>query len=1007
MALAYLLDPTKQFQNRAGVNNVAGWLEVFRMDTDDRATVYADFSGTLQPEHILIDNNGRAVLIVESGIPYRVEMYLPNGDLVYTQQPIYTQATGGGVSGVSLVSTDESISIEKTTVGGITQYDLGLANDSAEGLEWVKCSNENISNGAVYPLYGEGTMVVFPNQGLEVFADRCYHITCTVKVDPTGTGVNYATLSANLMFTDGGEPVTVLRRNYDVDTSVNDPVLCEFSYDFLPSAYGFVFFNIEGVAQFEHVSVDMQVHRVYSGMPELPGNIQARLVPGPGISINGDVISVDESFTQVQSDWDQTDPTAVDYIKNKPNIPSTLSAGDGIDITNNVITAKVDGTTVTINADGELQSSPAITVDQTYDPTSAHPQSGVAIAGALADYTPTSSLATVATTGDYGDLLNTPSIPTATSDLQNDSGYITLSDVPAQVQSDWTETDSSDPAYIANKPSLATVATSGSYTDLSNTPDLSQYATTTDLSGKADKVTGATNGDIAVLDSNGNITDTGIASANLVHDASYVHTDNNFTNADVTKLSGIATGAEVNVQANWTETDTSSDAYIQNKPNLATVATSGSYADLSNTPSIPTATSDLTNDSGYITLSDVPAQVQSDWTETDTSAASYIQHKPTIPSTLSAGNGIDITSNVVSAKVDGSTVTINASGELQASPAITVDQTYNASSTNPQSGTAVADALSDYTPTSSLASVATSGSYADLSNTPTIPTATSDLQNDSGFITLSDVPAQVQSDWNESDTSDPAYIQNKPAIPVLPTMKELVAGTNIAIAEGQNTVTISATAAPQVQADWSESDTSDVSYIQNKPDLSVYALSANLATVATSGDYTDLTNKPTIPTVPTTDQQYNPNSTNPQSGTAVAEAIAGTGQVPTVTSSDNDKVLTATYSGGVGSFAWQTPSTTQVQADWTESDTTDPSYIQNKPNLATVATSGDYNDLSNKPTIPAAQVNSDWSANSGVAQILNKPTVKPVLAGSNITITETANDFTIAASVPVIGTITV
>lgn len=34
---------------------------------------------------------------------------------------------------------------------------------------------------------------------------------------------------------------------------------------------------------------------------------------------------------------------------------------------------------------------------------------------------------------------------------------------------------------------------------------------------------------------------------------------------------------------------------------MATVATSGSYNDLSNKPTIPTATSDLTNDSGFIT----------------------------------------------------------------------------------------------------------------------------------------------------------------------------------------------------------------------------------------------------------------------------------------------------------------------------------------------------------------------------------------------------------------------
>lgn len=37
--------------------------------------------------------------------------------------------------------------------------------------------------------------------------------------------------------------------------------------------------------------------------------------------------------------------------------------------------------------------------------------------------------------------------------------------------------------------------------------------------------------------------------------------------------------------------------------------------------------------------------------------------------------------------------------------------------------------------------------------------------------------------------------------------------------------------------------------------------------------------------------------------------------------------------------------------------------------------SGDYNDLDNKPTIPAAQVNSDWDADSGVAQILHKPSI--------------------------------
>lgn len=77
-------------------------------------------------------------------------------------------------------------------------------------------------------------------------------------------------------------------------------------------------------------------------------------------------------------------------------------------------------------------------------------------------------------------------------------------------------------------------------------------------------------------------------------------------------------------------------------------------------------------------------------------------------------------------------------------------------------------------------------------------------------------------------------------------------------------------------------------------------------------------------------------------------------------------------------------SNTQTSAEWwnitwTLSNQTDlQSALNAKANvadLATVATTWDYDDLTNKPTIPAAQVNSDWNANSGVAQILNKPTI--------------------------------
>ena len=50
--------------------------------------------------------------------------------------------------------------------------------------------------------------------------------------------------------------------------------------------------------------------------------------------------------------------------------------------------------------------------------------------------------------------------------------------------------------------------------------------------------------------------------------------------------------------------------------------------------------------------------------------------------------------------------------------------------------------------------------------------------------------SQVQSDWNEADVDDPAYIKNKPSIP-----------------------------AAQVQANWNEMDTDDPSFIKNKPTI--------------------------------------------------------------------------------------------------------------------------------------------------------------------------------------------
>lgn len=63
---------------------------------------------------------------------------------------------------------------------------------------------------------------------------------------------------------------------------------------------------------------------------------------------------------------------------------------------------------------------------------------------------------------------------------------------------------------------------------------------------------------------------------------------NSFSDDEKQKLSGIEQGAEVNMQSDWHEDDETSDAFIKNKPRLASVALSGAYSDLSGTPVVDT-----------------------------------------------------------------------------------------------------------------------------------------------------------------------------------------------------------------------------------------------------------------------------------------------------------------------------------------------------------------------------------------------------------------------------------
>lgn len=184
--------------------------------------------------------------------------------------------------------------------------------------------------------------------------------------------------------------------------------------------------------------------------------------------------------------------------------------------------------------------------------------------------------------------------------------------------------------------------------------------------------------------------------------------------------------------------------------------------------------------------------------------------------------------------------------------------------------------------------LSTYATQTDLAGKQDVLTAGQNITISNNVISATAAP-QEQADWAETDSSAVDYIKNKPTIPVVPTMKPLVAGSNVSIVEGTNDVTISATAAPQLQANWNETSTSSVQYIQNKP---------------------------TIPTLPT-----------------MKPLVAGSNI--TITEGVSDVTIAAAGGG------------TQVQADWTEVDTTSPAYIQNKPTIPAALSAGSGINIAN------------------------------------------------------------
>ena len=330
----------------------------------------------------------------------------------------------------------------------------------------------------------------------------------------------------------------------------------------------------------------------------------------------------------VQSDWEQSDNAADDYIKNKP--------------------------------ENLVQDANYVHTDNNYTTEEKSKLSGIE-AGAEANVQSDWSEAD----NSKDDFIKNK--PTKVSDFQNDSGFITkdvddltnyykksetytqteinnslsgkvdketgkglssndytdaektkLSGIAAgaevNVQSDWQQSDNTKDDYIKNKPENLVQDASYVHTDNNYTSDekskLSGIAAGAEVNVQSDWNQASSSADDYIKNK----------PENLVQDATYVHTDNNYTTTEKNKLSGIAAGAEVNVQSDWNQANSSADDYIKTKPeNLVQDA---SYVHTDNNYT----TTEKNKLAGIAAGAEVNAQ--SDWNQSDSSADDFIKNKP-------------------------------------------------------------------------------------------------------------------------------------------------------------------------------------------------------------------------------------------------------------------------------------------------------------------------------------------------------------------------------------------
>lgn len=124
--LTPLYDLTQQFQNKNGSILVAGKLFVYYIGRPDLATTWADDGASaVNPNPILLDNNGRAPCFVDDGYSYTLVVCDRNGQELFSQD--ITPGGAGSVGG-RVVYHDETLTGAGTVASllGVVNIPLGV-----------------------------------------------------------------------------------------------------------------------------------------------------------------------------------------------------------------------------------------------------------------------------------------------------------------------------------------------------------------------------------------------------------------------------------------------------------------------------------------------------------------------------------------------------------------------------------------------------------------------------------------------------------------------------------------------------------------------------------------------------------------------------------------------------------------------------------------------------------------------------------------------------------------